>query len=119
MVCSTENGESTNHHEDNHSLEKDFREKWFSLIKTFKKFVNFFTESHPNLINIVSKEKITEKAATSVGDACSVCKKQCSDYIKERFCNSDGQQMLIYATVKKNRLVLFQSKSIATVPEVK
>ena len=83
------------------------------------KLVNFFTESHPNLINIVSKENISEKAATSVGDACSVCKKQCSDYIKERFCNSDGQRMLIYATVKKNRLVLFQSKSIATVPEVK
>ena len=36
MVCSAENTLSMNHHEQNDSFEKDFREKRFSLIKTFK-----------------------------------------------------------------------------------
>ena len=80
MVCSTENTLSTNHHEDNDSFEKDFRKKQFSLIETFKKFDNRFTESQPDLINIMSKEVISEKAATSVRNAYSVSKKQCSDF---------------------------------------
>ena len=89
MVCSTENTLSTNHHEDNDSFENDFREKRFSLIKTFKKFDNPFTESQPDLINIVSKEVMSEKAATSVKNAYNVGKKKCSNFIKERLCNSD------------------------------
>ena len=119
MVCSTENTLSTNHHEDNDSFEKDFREKRFSLIETFTKFDNPSTESQPDLINIVSKKVMSEKATTSVRNAHSVSKKQCSDFIKERLCNSDDQRMSIYATVKKNRLALFRSKSIVTVPKVK
>ena len=74
---------------------KNFREKRFSLIKTFKKFDNPFTESQPDLINIVSKEAMPEKAATSVRNAYIVGKKQCSDFIKERLCNSDDQIMSI------------------------
>ena len=35
MVCSTKNTLSTNHHEDNDYSKKNFREKKFSLIKTF------------------------------------------------------------------------------------
>ena len=62
---------------------------------------------------------MSEKAATTVRNAYSVGKKQCSDFIKERLCNSDDQRMSIYATVKKNRLALFQSKSIVTVSKVK
>ena len=119
MVCSTENTLSTNHHEDNDSFEKDFRKKRFSLVETFKKFENFFTESQPDLINIVSKEVMSEKATTSVRNAYSVGKKLCPDFMKERLCNSDEQRMSIYATVKKNRLALFQSKSIVTVPKIK
>ena len=38
-------------------------EKRFSLIETFKKFDNPFTESQPDLISIVPKEVISEKAA--------------------------------------------------------
>ena len=38
MVSSAENTLSMNHHEQNDSFEKDFREKRFSLIKTFKTF---------------------------------------------------------------------------------
>ena len=119
MVCSIKNTLSTNHHEENDSFEKDFREKQFSLIENFKKFDNPFAESQPDLINIVSKEVLSEKVATSVRHAYSVGKKQCSDFIKDRLCNSDDQRMSIYATVKKNRLALFWSKSIATVPKVK
>ena len=89
MVCSTENTLSTNHNEGKDSFENDFREKRFSLIKTFKKFDNPFTESQPDLINIVSKEVISEKAATSVKNAYNVGKKKCSNFIKERLCNSD------------------------------
>ena len=59
------------------------------------------------------------KTATSVRNAYSIGKKQCSDYIKERLCNSDDQRMSIYATVKKNRLALFRSKSIVIVCKVK
>ena len=92
MVCSTENTLSTNHDEDNDSFEKDFRKKQFSLIETFKKFDNRFTESQPDLINIMSKEVISEKAATSVRNAYSVSKKQCSDFAKERLCNIDDQR---------------------------
>ena len=92
MVCSTENTLSTNHHKDNDSFEKDFRKKQFSLIETFKKFDNRFTESQPDLINIMSKEVISEKAATSVRNAYSVSKKQCSDFAKEILCNIDEQR---------------------------
>ena len=67
MVCSTENTLSTNHHEDNDSFEKRF-----SLIKTFKKFDNPYMESQPDLINIVPKEVMSEKATTSVKNAYSV-----------------------------------------------
>ena len=67
MVCSTENTLSTNHHEDNDSFEKRF-----SLIKTFKKFNNPYMESQPDLINIVPKEVMSEKATTSVKNAYSV-----------------------------------------------
>ena len=67
MVCSTENTLSTNHHEDNDSFEKRF-----SLIKTFKKFDNPYMESQPDLINIVPKEVMSEKAITSVKNAYSV-----------------------------------------------
>ena len=98
IVCSTENTLSTNHHEDNDSFEKDFREKRSLLIETLKKFDNPFTDSQPDLINIVSKEVMSEKAATSVRNAYSVGKNQCSDF-------SDDQRMSIYATVRKNRLV--------------
>ena len=56
MVCSTKNPLSTNHHEDNDSFERNFREKRLSLIKTFKTFDNPFIESLPDLINIMSKE---------------------------------------------------------------
>ena len=38
MVSSAENTLSMNHHEQNDFFEKDFREKRFSLIKTFKTF---------------------------------------------------------------------------------
>ena len=107
MTCGTRNTLSINHHEDNGSFEKDFREKRFSLIQNFEKFDNPFTECQPNLINIVSKEAMSEKAATSVRNACSVGKKQCSDFIKKRLCESDDQRMTIYATMKKNRLTLF------------
>ena len=69
MVCGTENTLRTNQHEGNDSFEKNFREKQFSLTETFKKFDNPFTESQPNLLNIVSKEVISEKAATSVKNA--------------------------------------------------
>ena len=93
--------------------------KRFSLIETFKKFDNPFKESQPDLINIVSKEVMSVKAVTSVRNAYTVGKKQCSDFIKERLCNSDDQTMTIYTTVKKNRLALFQSKSIVTVPKIK
>ena len=62
---------------------------------------------------------MSEKASTSVRNVYSVGKKQCSDFIKERLCNSDYQRMSIYATVKKNRLALFPSKSIVAVPKVK
>ena len=55
MIYSMENTLSTNHHEANYSFEKDFREKRFSFIKTFKKFDNLFMKSQPDLINIVSK----------------------------------------------------------------
>ena len=67
MVCSTENTLSTNHHEDNDSFEKRF-----SLIKTFKKFDNPYMESQTDLINIVPKEVMSEKATTSVKNAYSV-----------------------------------------------
>ena len=66
MVWGTENTLSTNQHEGNDSFEKNFRERQFSLTETFKKFDNPFTESQPNLLNIVSKEVTSEKAATSV-----------------------------------------------------
>ena len=56
--------------------------KRFSLIETFKKFDNPFKESQPDLINIVSKEVMSVKAVTSVRNAYSVGKKQCSDFIK-------------------------------------
>ena len=69
MVCGTENTLSTNHHEGNDSFEKYFREKQFTLNETFKKFDNPFTESQPNLLNIVSKEVMSEKAAASVKNA--------------------------------------------------
>ena len=94
-------------------------EKRFSLIETFKKFDNPFTESQPDLISIVPKEVISEKAATSVRNVYSVGKWQCSDFIKERLCNSSEQRMSIYTKVKKNRLALFRSKSIVAVPKVK
>ena len=119
MVCSMENTLSTNHHEDNNSFEKDFREKRFLLVKTFKKFENPFTESQRNLINIVSKEVMSEKTATSFRNAYSVGKKLCPDFIKERLCNRDEQKMSIYAIVKKNKSTVFQSKSILTVPKIK
>ena len=76
MASSSGNTLSMNHLEDNDSLEKYFREKWFSLIETFKKFDNFFTECQPNLINIVSKEVMSEKTATFVRNAYSVGKKK-------------------------------------------
>ena len=62
---------------------------------------------------------MSEKAAKSVKNAYSDGKKQCSDFIKERLCNSADQKMSIYTTMKKNRLALFQSKTIVTVPNVK
>ena len=68
---------------------------------------------------MVSKEVMSEKAATTVRNAYSVGKKKCSDFIKERLCNSDDQRIPIYATVKKKRLALFRSKSIVTVSKVK
>ena len=46
-------------------------------------FDNPFMESQTDLINKVPKEIISEKAATSVKNACSVGKKQCLDFIKE------------------------------------
>ena len=66
MVCGTENTLSKNQHEGNDSFEKNFKERQFSLTETFKKFDNPFMESQPNLLNIVSKEVTSEKAATSV-----------------------------------------------------
>ena len=68
---------------------------------------------------MVSKEVMSEKAATTVRNAYSVGKKKCSDFIKERLCNSDDQRIPIYATVKKKRLAFFRSESIVTVPKVK
>ena len=62
---------------------------------------------------------MSEKATTSDRNAYSVSEKQCPDFTQERLCNSDKQRMSIYATVKKNRLALFRSKSIVTVPKVK
>ena len=62
---------------------------------------------------------MSEKAATSVRNACSVGKKQCSDFIKERLGNSDDQRMSNYVTLKKNRSDIFISKSIVTVPKLK
>ena len=119
MVCSMENILSTNHHGANDSFKKNFWKKRFSLTETFKKFDKLFAESQPDLINTVSKEVRSKKAATSVKNVYPVGKKQCSDFIKERLCNSDNQRMSIYATVKKNRLALFQSKTIVHVPKVK
>ena len=58
-------------------------------------FDNPFMESQTDLINKVPKEIISEKAATSVKNACSVGKKECLDFIKERLCNSDDQRMPI------------------------
>ena len=101
MVFSTENTLSTNHHEANDSFEKDFRKRQFSFTETSKKLDNLFTESLVDLINILSKEVRSEKAATCVKNAYSVSKQQCSDFIKERLCNSDDQRMSIYATMKK------------------
>ena len=81
MVCSTENTLSTNDHEENDSFEKDFREKRSSLIETFKTFDNPFTDYQPDLINMASKEVMSEKAASSVINTYNVGKKQCSDFI--------------------------------------
>ena len=47
-------------------------------------------ESQPDLINIMPKEIMSEKATTSVRNVYSVGKKQCSNFIKERLCNSGG-----------------------------
>ena len=114
MVCSTENTLSTNHHEDSDAFEKDIRENWFSVIKTFKKFDSSSMECQPDLMNILSKEVMLEKPSTSVRNV-----HKCSDFIKERLCNSVNQKMSIYATIKRNRLDLFWSKRIITVPKVK
>ena len=119
MVSSMENILSTNHHGANDSFKKNFWKKRFSLTETFKKFDKLFAESQSDLINTVSKEVRSKKAATSVKNVYPVGKKQCSDFIKVRLCNSDDQRMSIYATVKKNRLALFQSKTIVHVPKVK
>ena len=43
-------------------------------------FDNPFMESQTDLINKVPKEIISEKAATSVKNACSVGKKECLDF---------------------------------------
>ena len=107
IVCSTKNTLSTNNHKDNSFFEKDFTEKMFSLIETFKKLDNPFTKSQHHLINIASKEVVSEKAAMSVRNAYSLGKKHCSHFIKERLYNSEDKRMSIYATVKKNRLALF------------
>ena len=110
---------NSSHYEDTASFEKKFRMHRTLLVESFQKFDNPFVDPHEGLINIVSKEVLSENAAKSVMDAHKIGQKQYSTFMQEKIMNEPSARKSLYCTIKKNNLILFRSKNAVKTPKSK
>ena len=89
------------------------------LVESFQKFENPFVDTHEGLINIVSKEVLSENAAKSVMDAHKIGQEQYSTFMQDKIMNDPPARKSRYCTIKKNKLIPFRSKNAVKTPKSK
>ena len=91
----SKDGKLLPHHEANDTFEKRFLKHRESLRKSFEKFGNPFHPSHDNLLQIVSKQVMSQTAADSVLSALVTGEEQIRTIMLERVC---GDILSLYST---------------------
>ena len=67
MVCEFTNAWPSNHNDDTKSFKKEFHSKQIKLIEIFKHFENPFSDPPEELMNIISKELMSERLLVLLG----------------------------------------------------
>ena len=107
------------HHEDTDSFEKTFRKDRSLLYQAFKKFGNPFEDADVELVNIVSRQVLPQRAICSVVEAHNVGKKQYLEFVEERLHKDMSDRTSIYSVIPKNKLSLYRQKNIVSTGKFK
>ena len=118
MVCESTNVCPSDHHEDRKLFEKKFRSRRIKLIEALKHFENPFSDPLEELKNIVSKELMSAKASTFVRSALQIGQSRCNAITKGRLNAVNMKQTSLYATISKNKLMLFKCKAVVIVSKL-
>ena len=78
------------------------------LYHSFEKFGNPFDHRTAELVQIVSKQVMSDEAMCSVVNGYDLGRKQIGSMFKERVC---GNKLSLYSTIHKNKLHLFRKKT--------
>ena len=95
------------HHEDTDAHEKRFRTHVLSFKNTFDEAGSPF-EEEDILVHVVSRQIMSEAAATSVRIAYDTGKKQYDDFVQTRLRTCE---VSIHTSIPKNKLPLFRAKN--------
>eukprot|EP00112_Aurelia_sp_Birch-Aquarium-sp1_P020427 Seg5269.1 transcript_id=Seg5269.1/GoldUCD/mRNA.D3Y31 product="hypothetical protein" protein_id=Seg5269.1/GoldUCD/D3Y31 len=109
------NEEDSPHHEDTDAHEKRFRKHVSSFKNTLDEAGSPF-EEEDILVHIVSRQIMSEAAATSVKIAYDTGKKQYKDFVHTRLRTCE---VSIHTSIPKNKLPLFRAKNAVSTSKEK
>lgn len=95
---------STKHHDQTHTVQKQFASHVNSMVSTFQDLGNPFMEDSNDLIQIDTKEVMNEKAVRSVRTIESVGKAQYDTYVRDRL---EQRTVPVSDIISKNNMTLF------------
>ena len=108
--------ELLHHHEDTKTFEVKFQKDKNAFTNAIEDLGNPFLEEEPQLVHIVTKQLLDEKASKSIKNAKDIGEHQFKAFVEQRLTEGTSS---IYDTIKKNNLPLYRQKNCVVTPKSK